>query len=82
MAVAYLKRMHEILNSYQKESNIAFKKVMSNCVVSIVKRICQHLLKYHSNAYERAKEAHLTIKQQSFIIVGIFTYENNYSSSS
>ena len=55
IAIASLKHMYEILNSYQKNSNKALKEVITEIMIPIMKNLCMSLLKCHVNAYEKAK---------------------------
>jgi len=74
VAIASLRHMYDILNSYQKNSQKALKEVLTELVVPIMKNLCQSLLKCHSNAYEKAK---LTSRKfdQTALIDGLFTHE-------
>ena len=74
IAIASLKHMHDILNSYQKNSNKALKDVLTEVVVPIMKNLCTSLLKCHANAYEKTKLAQQTF-DQSVLIDDIFTHE-------
>ena len=74
IAIASLKHMYEILNSYQKNSNKALKDALSELVVPIMKNLCTSLLKCHSNTYEKSKLSNEKFDQTS-LIDGLFTHE-------
>jgi ubiquitin carboxyl-terminal hydrolase 9/24 len=74
IAIASLKHMYEILNSYQKNSNKALKDALADLVVPIMKNLCTSLLKCHSNAYERATDSNQMF-DQSALIDDLFTHE-------
>ncbi len=74
IAIASLRHMYEILNSYQKNSSKALKEVLTELVVPIMKNLCTSLLKCHSNAYEKAKLSNQKFDQTA-LIDGLFTHE-------
>ncbi len=74
IAIASLKHMYEILNSYQKNSNKALKDALADLVVPIMKNLCTSLLKCHSNAYEKSKTADQMFDQTA-LIDDLFTHE-------
>jgi len=74
IAIASLKHMYEILNSYQKNSNKALKDALADLVVPIMKNLCTSLLKCHSNAYEKSKKAGQMFDQTA-LIDDLFTHE-------
>ena len=74
IAIASLKHMYEILNSYQKNSNKALKDALADLVVPIMKNLCTSLLKCHSNAYEKTKNAN-KVFDQSALIDDLFSHE-------
>ena len=74
IAIASLKHMYEILNSYQKTNNKALKEVISEIMMPIMKNLCTSLLKCHSNAYEKAKLANKKFDHTT-MVDDIFTHE-------
>ncbi len=74
IAIASLKHMHDILNSYQKSANKALKEVISEIVVPIMKNLCTSLLKCHMNASEKAKLLNEKLDHKT-LVDDIFTHE-------
>ena len=73
IAIASLRHMYDILNSYQKNSSKALKEVISEIMRPLMKNLCASLLKCHNNAYEKAKLAQKKFDHKS-LIDDIFTH--------
>jgi hypothetical protein len=54
VAIASLRHMYDILNSYQKNSNKIMKEVLTENVQPLMKNFCSSLAKCHSNAVDKA----------------------------
>ena len=74
IAIASLKHIYDILNSYQKSANKALKEAISEILVPVMKNLCQSLLKCHNNAYEKAKTTNIKF-DHTILIDDIFTHE-------
>ncbi len=74
IAIASLRHMYDIMNSYQKNNSKAMKEVLSDIVLQLLKNLCTNLLKCHSNAYEKAKLLNQKFDHTT-LVDDIFTHE-------
>lgn len=74
IAIASLKHMYDILNSYQKNGNKSLKEVLHENVVPLMKTICSSLTTCHANAHAKAQQTNRKF-DETILADDIFTHE-------